>query len=110
MITETGVQAFWEASLAWKRVPGFVDKPGMCTGRLFEILHPLETQDKAPALKRQASDLSSLIVRGRCRRKKKEGKVLDLLTRIQKSGQDTIAAQIAEADEFKAKLSSALRG
>jgi hypothetical protein len=90
MKTETGVQQFWEASLAWKRVPGFVE--GISVGRLFEILHPLEHQTIAPNLRAQAGDLSDQIVKGRCRRKKTGGKVVTLSARHNKAGHESKAA------------------
>lgn len=90
MKTETGVLHFWEASLAWKRVPGFAE--GISVGKLFEILHPLEHQTVAPNLRAQASDLSDQIVKGRCRRKKTSGSIVLLSTRSKKAGQESEAA------------------
>lgn len=69
---EVQVQQFWGASLAWKRDP---KAPPTNVGELFEILHPLQHQQKALALRQQAEDLSAQIVKGRCRRKKLPGKL-----------------------------------
>jgi hypothetical protein len=90
MRTETGVQAYWTASLAWKRVPGFVE--GATIDKLFRILDPLY-HHKSQALARQAESLGQLIVKGRiykARPRKKQPNNIVHLRIVSK--QETIAA------------------
>lgn len=72
-IVEQGVNQFWRASLAWKRVPGFVE--GISVGGLFEVLGPLKCH-RAKELAKQAEDLAAQIVKGRARRKKQPKSVV----------------------------------
>jgi hypothetical protein len=88
MRTETAVQQYWSASLAWKRVPGYVE--GQTIETLFRTLDPLEYHP-THSIARQAKALSDMIVKGKIRRKaqKRRKNVIQFPIRVR---QDTIAA------------------
>ena len=93
MSTEEGVQQLWYASLAWKRVPGYVE--GHTCETLFKILRPLEiAKTSTGALPRQAEELAHMIVHNKIRRKKRKGSnnIVDLNSRRKIVGQESKAA------------------
>ena len=90
MGTEEATQIFWKSSLAWKRIPGFVE--GVTVDKLFRDLKPLYTH-RNPNLARQACQLSTLIVHSKIARKRKPRKRPDNLVRLPVTvKQKTIAA------------------
>lgn len=76
-VIETQVQTFWNMSLAWKRVPGYVEHV-----TVGDVLTSLASLKKAPAkhLAAQADDLTTMAVKGRIRRKKRKGSISILPT------------------------------
>lgn len=68
---EVEANKFWQASLAWKRVPGFVE--GVTVGGLLEDLSDLACWTRSKEVAKAAQDLSDQIVKGRCRRNKIKG-------------------------------------
>ena len=90
MKTEDGVRAYWHASLAWKRFPGFVE--GETIETLFRRLDPIMHHRSLP-LQRQAAELSNMIVHGKIYRTKKPRKKLRNLVLLPvRSKQDKAAA------------------
>ena len=81
-VVESKVQQFWKLSLAWKGKPGFTE--GVTVGDLISDLNPLIYQYVSPPLAKQAETLSSLVVKGRWKRKKCKGQVINMQTAIQK--------------------------
>ena len=88
--TEEAAQVFWKSSLAWKRIPGFVE--GVTVDKLFRDLEPLYTHQN-PNLARQAKSLSDMIVKFKVNRNLKPRKRPDNLVRLPvEAKQKTIAA------------------